>query len=336
MLFSLIIPVYNRPHEIREVLEGLAQQTYRHFEVIVVESGSTVKSDQVVATFADRLDVHYAPTGNHGQGFSRNHGMQQARGEYFIILDSDIIIPSHYLQAVYDHLQTDPLDAFGGPDRAHKSFTAVQKAADFALTSYLTTGGTRGRVQQTGTYQPRSFNMGFSRAVYEATEGFALPNCGEDLELSIRIQKLGFRSGLIPDAYVYHKRKDTIKGFWQQMVWFGKSRINLQRIYPDSFKLMHLLPLGFYVFLLTWLLAGFVFPPGAIILGALFGAYLLAVMAAALVRYRSPKVALLSVVTSLMVFVGYGYGLVKFYFLQKSPYTPVPERVKTFAAARSL
>ena len=212
----------------------------------------------------------------------------------------------------------------------------MQKAADFALTSYLTTGGTRGRVQHAGTYQPRSFNMGFSRAVYEATEGFALPNCGEDIELSIRIRKLGFRSGLIPDAYVYHKRKDSLSGFWQQMVWFGKSRINLQRIYPDSFKLMHLLPLGFYAFMLVWLVAGFVLPWLAVILGALLCAYLLAVWTAALMRYRSLQVAFLSIITSLTVFAGYGFGLIKFYFLQKEPYTPVPPRVKTFIASQGL
>lgn len=332
MFFSLIIPVYNRPEEICEVLAGLTQQTYRDFEVIVVESGSEIKSDQVVAEFDDRLNVRYAPTGNHGQGFSRNHGMQQAKGDYFVILDSDIIIPPHYLAAVHQRLQTDYLDAFGGPDRAHESFTPVQKAADFALTSYLTTGGTRGRKQHTGTYQPRSFNMGFSRAVYEATQGFALPRCGEDLELSIRIQKLGFRSGLISDAYVYHKRKDSLKGFWEQMVWFGKSRINLLRIYPDSFKPMHLLPLAFYGFLLIWLISAFVFPAGAAALGILLGFYLLAVFVSATSRYRSLRVALFSVCTSLSVFLGYGYGLVKYYFLQRGPYTPLPDRIKTFTA----
>ena len=333
MFFSLIIPVYNRPEEIREVLEGLSQQTYRDFEVIIVESGSEIKSDRVVAAFADRLDVYYAPTGNHGQGFSRNHGMKQARGDYFIILDSDIIIPPHYLAAVHRHLENDYLDAFGGPDRAHESFTPVQKAADFALTSYLTTGGTRGNKRQTGAYQPRSFNMGFSRAVYEATQGFALPRCGEDLELSIRIRKLGFRSGLIPDAYVYHKRKASLRGFWEQMVWFGKSRINLLRIYPDSFKPMHLLPLGFYAFLLAWLVAAFAVPVVAVAFGLLFGVYLLAILVAAGIRYRSLRVALLSLVTSLSVFLGYGYGLVKYYFAQPGPYTPPPDRIKTIAAS---
>ena len=333
MLFSLIIPVYNRPDDIREVLEGLTQQTYRNFEVIVVESGSTIPSDTVVESFDSQLDIQYAPTGNNGQGFSRNHGMAQAKGDYFIILDSDIIIPPQYLETVHRHLQDHYLDAFGGPDRAHPSFTAVQKAADFALTSYLTTGGTRGNKRQTGAYHPRSFNMGFSREVYEATQGFALPNCGEDLELSIRIRKLGFQTGLIPGAFVYHKRKDTLKGFFQQMVWFGKSRINLLRIYPDSFKPLHLLPLGFYAFLLAWLVAAAAMPALAVVFGGLLGAYLLAILVAAGVRYRSLRVALLSLVTSVSVFLGYGYGLVKYYLAQSGPYTPPPDRIKTTAAS---
>ena len=325
MFFSLIIPVYNRPDDLREVLEGLAQQTYPHFEVIVVESGSTVRSDQVVADFRGTLEVHYAPTGNHGQGFSRNHGMAQARGDYFIILDSDIIIPPQYMQTVHDRLQHDYLDAFGGPDKAHASFSPVQKAVDFALTSYLTTGGTRGNQRQAAVYHPRSFNMGFSRQVYEATHGFALPNCGEDLELSIRIQKLGYRTGLIPGAYVYHKRKDTFTGFLQQMVWFGKSRINLHRIFPDSLKLVHLIPLGFYAYLLLAVVATLWLPWLGAGLWAMVGAYALCVLVAATLRYRSLKVGLLSILTAFTVFIGYGYGLIKYQWQQKGPYTPLPQ-----------
>ena len=322
MLFSLIIPVYNRPDDLREVLEGLAAQTDRGFEVVVVESGSTVPAQHVVEAFEDQLEAHYAPTGNHGQGFSRNHGMRQARGDYFIILDSDIIIPPHYIETVRQHLERDYLDAFGGPDRAHPSFTPVQKAVDFALTSYLTTGGTRGNKRQAARYQPRSFNMGFSREVYEATQGFALPNCGEDIELSIRIQKLGYRTGLIPEAYVCHKRKETLRGFFQQMVWFGKSRINLHRIEPDTLEAIHLIPLLFLAYLATALGLSIIIPPLGGVLWILLLIYALAVLITASVRYRSLKVGALSVVTALTVFIGYGYGLIKYHFLQKEPYTP--------------
>lgn len=321
MFFSLIIPVFNRPEDMQVVLEGLSQQTYPHFEVIVVESGSEIKSDQVVASFKDRLDIQYHLRGNDGQGFSRNYGLEQAKGDYLIILDSDIIIPSHYLQSVYDHLQKNFLDAYGGPDKAHSSFTAVQKAADFALTSYLTTAGTRGRRKRAGTYYPRSFNMGMSRKVYEKTGGYALPNCGEDIELSIRIRRLGFKTGLIPRAYVYHKRKQTIRGFFKQMAWFGKSRINLYRIYPESFKLIHILPLLFYVYLLLMLSLLLVFPFLSMLMLIALAAYFFAVFLESLIRYRSLKVAILSILTASGVFLGYGYGLIKYFFLQKEPYT---------------
>ncbi|MEM6844361.1 MAG: glycosyltransferase [Bacteroidota bacterium] len=321
MLYSLVIPVYNRPNDIREVLEGLVQQTYTNFEVIVVESGSTVKSDRVVANFQNQLNIHYASTGNHGQGFSRNFGMEQAKGDYLIILDSDIIIPPDYLQHAHQGIQQQQLDAFGGPDRGHSSFTPVQKAVDFALTSFLTTAGTRGRKKQVGEYHPRSFNMGFSRQVYEATGGYRLPNCGEDIDLSIRIHQQGFKVGLIPDAYIYHKRKKTLKGFWQQMVWFGKSRINLARLFPGSLKPMYFLPLLFYAYLFLTLILSIIEPALGRWLAASLGLYAIAVFLEATVRYKSIQVGLLSIFTAFTVFLGYGYGLVKYYFQQQEPYT---------------
>ena len=317
----MIIPVYNRPEDIREVLEGLVQQTYTQFEIIVVESGSTVKSDEVVAEFQNQLDVQYAPTGNHGQGFSRNYGMKQAKGDYFIILDSDIIIPPDYLKHVHEGIQQKKLDAFGGPDRAHSSFTPVQKAVDFALTSLLTTGGTRGMKRSAGKYFPRSFNMGFSRKVYEATDGYRLPNCGEDIDLSIRMFEHGFKVGLIPDAYVYHKRKRSISGFWQQMVWFGKSRINLARLFPGSLKPIHLFPLAFYVYLLLMLVLLIAVPPLGSLMALALGVYACAVFLEGSIRYRSVRVGLLSIFTAFTVFLGYGYGLVKYQLQQREPYT---------------
>nr|WKN34287.1 glycosyltransferase [Tunicatimonas sp. TK19036] len=321
MFYSLIIPVYNRPEDIREVLNGLVAQSYTDFEVIVVESGSTIKSDQVVEEFKDRLTISYYLKGNDGQGFSRNYGLARAKGDYLLILDSDIIIPPDYLQQVHEGIRQHKLDAFGGPDRGHTSFTPVQKAVDFALTSFLTTAGTRGRKRLVGDYHPRSFNMGFSRKVYEATGGYRLPNCGEDIDLSIRIHQQGFRVGLIPEAYVYHKRKQTLSGFWQQMVWFGKSRINLARLFPGSLKLMYLLPLAFYAYLLVTLLLLAMKPAiGIWLLGAL-GLYLVAVLVEGTLRYKSLQVGFLSIFTSLTVFLGYGYGLIKYFFQQREPYT---------------
>lgn len=321
MFYSLIIPVYNRPEDMREVLNGLAAQTYTDFEVIVVESGSTIKSDAVVEEFKDRLTIAYYLKGNDGQGFSRNYGLARAKGDYLLILDSDIIIPPDYLKHVHEGIHQDKLDAFGGPDRGHPSFTPVQKAVDFALTSFLTTAGTRGRKRRMGEYHPRSFNMGLSRPVYEATGGYRLPNCGEDIDLSIRIHQLGFRVGLIPEAYVYHKRKQSLSGFWQQMVWFGKSRINLARLFPGSLKLMYLLPLAFYAYLLLTLLLLIVTPGIGVGLLAALGLYIVAVFVESSLRYRSVRIGFLSIFTALTVFLGYGYGLVKYFFQQRAPYT---------------
>lgn len=312
MFFSLIIPVYNRPDDMQVVLEGLADQTYQNFEVIVVESGSEIKSDKVVEQFQGQLNIHYYYKANDGQGFSRNYGMERAKGDYLIILDSDIIIPPDYIEQVHQYLSKNHLDAFGGPDKAHHSFTPVQKAVDYALTSYLTTGGTRGRKKQAGQYFPRSFNMGMSREVYEKTKGFSLPNCGEDIELSIRIQKLGFKTGLIPNAFVYHKRKKTLGNFFEQMVWFGRSRINIYRIYPESLKPIHLLPLFFCLYIIFTVLLAFINPVLFQITASLLLIYFIFILIDATMRHRSLKIGIMSVITALSVFVGYGWGMVKY------------------------
>ncbi len=324
MFFSLIIPVFNRPEDMQEVLEGLSAQTYKNFEVLVVESGSTIKSDKVVESFQNQLHVQYFFKGNDGQGFSRNYGMERAKGDYLIILDSDIIIPPDYLEEVFQYLSAHPLDAFGGPDKAHHSFTPVQKAVDYALTSYLTTGGTRGRKKQAGKYFPRSFNMGISREVYEKTNGFKLPNCGEDIELSIRIQKQGFKTGLIPKAFVYHKRKQTLGGFLKQMVWFGRSRINIFRIYPESLKPIHLLPLFFCLYMLFTLLMAILNPLLFKVAAGLLLLYFACILADASFRHRSLKIGIMSVITSFSVFTGYAWGMVKYAFHRPKDYTNSP------------
>ncbi len=320
MFFSLIIPVYNRPDEIRVVLEGLGRQTYQNFEVIVVEDGSVKKSDEVVAEFQNRLEVHYYYIKNAGQGLARNYGFSKSRGEYIIILDSDIIIPEHYLQSVNDYLEQDLLDCFGGPDKAHPEFTPIQKAADFAMTSYLTTGGTRGRSKTVASYYPRSFNMGMKREVYEDTGGFKIPDCGEDLEFSIRIKKSGYRIGLIETAYIFHKRKGSLRSFYKQMVWFGKSRINVQRFFPDSFKPIHFLPAFFYVYLFLMLLLLLLVPVAGLLMLLALAVYFLLIFIEAAFRYRSLWVSLLSLLTSASVFLGYGWGLIRYHFQQKAPY----------------
>ena len=260
LFFSVIIPVYNRPDELRELLSSLTRQTYTHFEVVVVEDGSVIKADEVVAAFAGLLDIRYFFKENSGQGFTRNVGFEQARGDYFVIFDSDALIPPHYFAVVEQALTTrspggtggiPTLDAYGGPDAAHPDFTPIQKAISYSMTSPFTTGGIRGKGKNLGgTYHPRSFNMGLSRKVWETVGGYKLSRMGEDIEFAIRIIEHGFKTGLIPDAFIYHKRRTNFGQFFRQLRFFGRARINIARYYPGELKLVHTFPALFTVFLL--------------------------------------------------------------------------------------
>ncbi|MEN8250152.1 MAG: glycosyltransferase [Bacteroidota bacterium] len=248
--YSIIIPVYNRPDEVEELLQSLAVQTKKDFEIIIVEDGSTDQCEHVVDQYKNQLDIRYFFKENEGQGFSRNYGFDRARGDYLIVFDSDCLIPADYLQIVDDSLNKEPLDAFGGPDRADESFTLVQKAINYSMTSLFTTGGIRGRKKHAGTFHPRSFNMGMSREVYEKTGGYIITRMGEDIEFSIRIIENGFKVGLIDDAYVYHKRRTSLGQFYKQLHFFGRARVNVNRFHKGEIKLVHFFPI---FFLAGWL-----------------------------------------------------------------------------------
>ncbi len=242
MHYSIVIPVYNRPDEVDELLESLTRQTYADFEVIIVEDGSSDRCLHIVEEYHGQLDITYFYKENSGQGFSRNYGFERANGDYFIVFDSDCLVPSHYLETVNNRLNSRWLDAYGGPDRAHENFSFIQKAISYAMTSPFTTGGIRGRKRHTGTFHPRSFNMGISREVYEKTGGYRITRMGEDIEFSIRIIKNGFHTGLIEDAYVYHKRRTSLTQFFRQLHFFGRARINVSRYHPGEIKFIHTLP----------------------------------------------------------------------------------------------
>ncbi len=251
MTFSVIIPVYNRPDELADLLDSLTRQTMTGFEVLVIEDGSTRKADQVVARYQNRLTIRYFDKPNTGQGFSRNYGFERATGDYFVVFDSDAVVPPAYLATVDTYLQQTPLDAYGGPDGASPDFSATQKAISYAMTSVFTTGGIRGKKQNVGgQFLPRSFNMGLSRRVFEETGGFAKRDMGEDMELSTRLIRLGYRVGLIPDAVVYHKRRGTLGAFFRQIINFGRTRVQLQRDFGIPIKPVHTFPV---LFTLGWL-----------------------------------------------------------------------------------
>ncbi len=300
--------MFNRPRETEELLESLSKQIFTDFEVIIVEDGSQISSEKTVRKYSDKLNIKYIKKENSGPGPSRNEGMKQAKGDFFIILDSDVILPPQYLQIIDRFLQNQPVDAFGGPDRAMDTFTPVQKAIDFAMTSFLTTGGIRGKAEKLEKFHPRSFNMGISRKVFEKTGGFSGMRFGEDIDLSIRIKKAGFKTALINDAYVYHKRRNTLKQFFKQIYNSGIARINLYKRHPESLKIVHLFPLffslGFFLSLLLILL-GFPY------LLYFYFLYFFLLFLTAGFKYKSIKTGLLSVATSFIMLFAYGSGFLK-------------------------
>ena len=247
MKYSFIIPVFNRPDEVTELLDSLTRQTLHDFEVVIVEDGSQITCEQVCQKYSDKLDLHYFMKPNSGPGQSRNYGVERAKGEYVIILDSDVVLPENYLHAVDEELRRKPSDAFGGPDSAADSFTPVQKAISYSMTSFFTTGGIRGGKKKLDKFYPRSFNMGVRRDVYLRLGGFSKMRFGEDIDFSIRIFKAGCSCRLFPEAWVWHKRRTDFRKFWRQVYNSGIARINLYKKYPESLKLVHLLPMVFTV-----------------------------------------------------------------------------------------
>lgn len=315
--YSVIIPVYNRPNEITDLLESLAAQTKKDFEVLIIEDGSTITSEEVAQRYGKKLSLRYYSKSNSGPGPSRNFGFAHANGNYFVLFDSDCILPPFYFESVDQALKTDSLDAWGGPDRAHERFTVSQRAMAYTMSSVLTTGGIRGGRTRVGWFQPRSFNMGISREVYKQTGGFRFDRYAEDIELSIRIKKAGFRVGLIPDAFVFHKRRATFIQFFKQVFNFGKGRALIGKVHPEEVKLTHWFPAvfttGMVILPILYLAGGLLFP----VAGGLFLLYLVVIFLHALHANRHAGVAMLAVVSSLLQLWGYGLGFLTEKFRQK-------------------
>ncbi len=311
MKFSFIIPVYNRPDEIKQLLDSLDDQNYRDFEVIVVEDGSHLTSENVVKGHSSFFEINYLFQENKGQGFARNYGMEHATGDFFIVLDSDVILPEKYLESVEVAIANRDLDAFGGPDMAKDDFTDLQKAMDFAMTSFWTTGGIRGKMKDPAKYQARGYNMGISREVFEKTSGFVDPNRGEDIEWSIRIKKAGFKLELIEEAFVYHKRKSDLKSFAKQAFSFGENRVNVSRFHPDAIGLVHLLPSAFLLFLISMLIFRLNNETIAGTQLSIFLIWTLGILVQSFEQERSLKISLLSWVCSVIQLCAYGVGFLK-------------------------
>ena len=308
MFFSIIIPLYNRPQEIAELLNTLTEQTYTQFEVLVIEDGSENDAREIVEGYRDKLDITYYFKENEGQGFSRNYGFARAKGNYFVVFDSDCLIPPDYLETVKNYLYEHPLDAYGGPDAAHHSFTAVQKAISYSMTSPFTTGGIRGNKKHIGQFHPRSFNMGISREVWEKTGGFILTRLGEDIELSIRIHTMGFKTGLIPGAKVYHKRRSNFGQFYKQLHFFGRARINIYKHFPAELKLVHFFPAAFTLFVGFSILSNILDWPATYLCNTLLLCIFMLIFFHSWHVNRSIKVAFLSIIASFIQLTAYGLG----------------------------
>ncbi|MBQ9470773.1 MAG: glycosyltransferase [Bacteroidales bacterium] len=304
---SFVVPVFNRPAEVEELLDSLAAQPQGGFEVILVEDGSAQRCDHIAAHYSSKLNVTYMYKDNSGPGPSRNAGAERAKGEYCVFLDSDVVLPPGYMDALRQSLAKHPADLFGGPDRAHSSFTPIQKAINYAMTSPLTTGGIRGGSERLDRFLPRSFNMGVRSQAYMAVGGFAHMRFGEDIDLSLRLLGAGFSSRLYPEVWVWHKRRTDLRKFFRQVFNSGIARINLHKRHPGSLRLVHLLPTAFTLGMAGLLLLAaltqwwwWLLPP------ALFA---LLIGADASVRNRSLRIGIVSIAASTVQLVGYGLGL---------------------------
>ena len=306
--FSIIVPVYNRPDEINDLLKSLDQQTDKDFEIVIVEDGSTVRCGKQCESFKKSIRIKYFYKDNEGRSIARNYGMDRADGDFFIFVDSDCILPPDYIASLKKAIAEKPADCFGGPDAAHESFSDTQKAINYAMTSFLTTGGIRGGKMSMEKFTPRTFNMGFSRKVWEKVGGFR-EMFSEDIDMSTRIRLAGFSITLYPDVAVFHKRRVNFKKFWRQVHVFGMSRITLQLLYPGSMKAVH------------WLPALFVVGALAMLIGACFCKwlilpliiYILALWIWGIISTRSLKIGTMGVGAAMVQLSGYGTGFIRAY-----------------------
>jgi len=306
--YSVIIPVFNRPEEMKEMLDSLVNQTVKDFEVIIVEDGSTVKSEHLISKYESELQIRYFFKENTGPGDSRNYGMERAFGNYFLFFDSDCVLPKDYFEYMGEGVAKQEPDAFGGPDAAHESFSLVQKAINYSMTSFLTTGGIRGGTHQLDKYQPRSFNMGISKKVFDRVGGFSDIHPGEDPDLSFRIIKEGFKISLIPKAFVYHKRRINFMNFIVQVYKFGVTRVILNRWHPLSGKLVYFFPSMFLLILFLAILSATLWLSFLLIPFAIYASL---IFIDSLFNRNGLVVSALAILAAFCQLCGYGYGFLK-------------------------
>lgn len=316
MYFSVVVPTFSRTDEVSELLTSLVEQQDKNFEVIIADGSLDDSVGRIIQKFKDKLNLIYLYKKALGISESRNWGVENAKGDFVVFFDSDCVIPPQYFSEVQKFLLVHPLDAYGGPDKASENFNPIQKAISYAMTSFFTTGGIRGRKGHVGQYQPRSFNMGIKRLVFNDLNGFSGLKVSEDIDLSIRLKKKGYHSGLIENAYVYHKRRSTFYKFFRQVFSFGSGRIDLQIIHGDALKPVHLLPSLFVFYILGGLVISLFSKVIFTIWVFSLVAYLIAIYIDASVQYRNVKIGLMSAYAALVMLLGYGSGMLKAIFMR--------------------
>ncbi|MDR0732469.1 MAG: glycosyltransferase [Dysgonamonadaceae bacterium] len=304
MFYSVIIPVYNRPDELDELLESLTCQTYTNFEIIVVDDGSSMPCKNIIEKYGKQLPVHYFYISNSGPGQARNYAAKESKGEYLIFLDSDCIVPPQYLASIEQEIIANKVDFFGGPDKAHFSFSNIQKAINCSMTSMLTTGGIRGGNKSIDLFYPRSFNMGIRKTIFEHVGGFSEMRFGEDIDFSIRVINSGYRSHLFTNSWVFHKRRTDLKKFFKQIFNSGMARINLYKRHPKSLKTVHFFPALFTLYTLISPFLSF----SCWFVCIPFCLYSALIFVSATIKTKSIRVGLLSIIASFIQLFAYGSG----------------------------
>lgn len=307
--------VYNTPDEVDELLNSLSLQTNKNFDVVVIEDSAKFPCKDICEKYADQLEIHYHFVPPAGRSDKRNYGMQHASGNYFVIFDTDCIIPPQYFDIVYDYLQKDYVDCYGGPDSADSSFSDIQKAINYAMTSMMTTGGIRGGTPNPEKFFPRSFNMGLSKKVFETVGGFRNV-IGEDSDMSIRIRNAGLKVKLYKNAFVYHKRKLDLRKFNKQVTTFGRARMLLTRLHPGSLKLIHLLPACFALGNILLLALSLIFLNPWFLLP--IGVYVTAIFLESLLKNKKLNIAFMSILTSYIQLFSYGFGFLSEWITKKA------------------
>ena len=331
---SFIIPVYNRPEEINELLCSFNNlEGNYNFEIVIIEDGSNDSSENIISKYSNDLNISYFKKNNTGPGDSRNFGMKKAKGNYFIILDSDCILPKDYLVNFFANINHRYVDCFGGVDDSHHSFTSFQKAVNFTMTSLITTGGIRGGRSRHKSFQARSFNMGISKKTFELTGGFSNIHPGEDPDLSLRISKLDLISELYNNVIVYHKRRVNIFAFFNQVFKFGMVRPIINKWHPTSNKLIFWFPSFVTIYLLLSIVLvffKFYFPLCIILL------YFILIFFNSLIKNKSLKVGFYSIFTSITQFTGYGLGFMKSNIILLSSNKDIQDKFPSYFFKKSL